>query len=161
MSNIFKYINNSFDVNSSIYKNKINVLKKISSNKIKSISKKDNIIWLNSKIKDVFSQNISTKIVTCTQDHNIKLIKRILNKGKDKKVIFILNKTIKQIWKVYLNDDRYNEYIGFKTLKDDLNKLRKHGETEEYITSFRKVANNFEEIFNHINSRNKKNLKKK
>ena len=161
MSNIFKYINNSFDVNSSIYKNKINVLKKISSNKIKSISKKDNIIWLNSKIKDVFSQNISTKIVTCTQDHNIKLIKRILNKGKYTKVIFILNKTIKQIWKVYLNEDRYNEYIGFKTLKDDLNKLRKHGETEEYITSFRKVANNFEEIFNHINSRNKKNLKKK
>ena len=159
MSNIFKYINNSFDVNNPVYKTKIKVLKKISSYKIKSISKKDNIIWLNSKIKDVFSQNISTKIVTCTQDHNIKLIKRILNKYT--KVIFILNKTIKQIWKVYLNDDKYNEYIGFKTLKDDLNKLRKHGETEEYITSFRKVANNFEEIFNHINSRNKKKLKKK
>lgn len=160
MSNIFKYINNSFDVNNPAYKTKIKVLKKISSYKIKSISKKDNIKWLNSKIKDVFSQDISTKIVTCAQDHNIKLIKRIINKGKDEKVIYILNNTIRNLWKVYLNDDKNNEFSGFETLKDDINKLRKLGETEEYISNYVKVAQNFEEIFNRINPREKRNLKK-
>lgn len=160
MSHIFKYINNSFDVNNPVYKTKIKVLKKLSSYKIKSISKKDNINWLNSKIKDVFSQDISTKIVTCSQDHNIKLIKRIINKGKDEKVIYILNNTIKNLWKVYLNDDKNKEFRGFETIKDDINKLRKQGETEEYISNFVKVAHNFEKIFNHINPREKRKLKK-
>lgn len=161
MRNIFKYVNNSFNVNNPIYKTKINVLKKISSHKIKSISKKDNIKWLDSKIKDVFSQDLTTKIVTCKIDYNIKLIKGIINKGKDKKIIYILNKTVRNFWEVYINNDKYNEFDGFQTIKDDIISLRKLGETEEYINLFIEVAHNFEDIFKKITPRKERKQKTK
>jgi len=69
MNNIFKYINSSFKENQNKpYAKKI--LRKISSKFIKSISKKDNIKWLNSKLSVVFSQNISNKIVRYESNHN-------------------------------------------------------------------------------------------
>ena len=38
------------------------MLKRLSSNNVKLMSKKDNMIWLNSSIKYIFSQKISSKI---------------------------------------------------------------------------------------------------
>ena len=156
MKNIYNYINNSFNINNidnHVYK-KINILKKISSFNTKSISKKDNIAWFNSKIKDIFSQKLTTKIVSFDSDYNKKLIKKIYTERKEKKVIYILDKTIKEIWLAYINDDKKNDFVGFETIKHDINKLREMGETENYIKLFVRIANNFENIFNNINPRN-------
>ena len=156
MKNIYTYINNSFNINNvdnNIYK-KINILKKISSFNTKSSSKKDNIAWLNSKIKDIFSENLTSKIVSFDSDYNKKLINKIYLEGKEKKVIYILDKTIKEIWIAYINDDKNNDFMGFETIKHDIKKLRAMGETEYYIRLYVKMANNFENIFNSINPRN-------
>ena len=162
INNIFNYVNNSFNINNNhCDKPKIRVLKKISSNKTKSISKEDNLLWFNSKIKDIFSQNLSTKIVTSDLDFNIKYIEKIFEEKKEKKVIDILLKTVKDMWIVYINDDKNNEFIGFDTLKQDIKKLRESGETEEYIKHFIYIANNYEDIFNNIIPRRKRSHKKK
>ena len=90
MNNIYKYINYSFEENQNkLHKKKI--LQKISSKYIKSISKEDNIKWLNSKLSVVFSQNISTKIVRYKSNHNENIINSVLKKGTDINAIFILN----------------------------------------------------------------------
>ena len=103
-----------------------------------------------------FLKKLTSKIVTCDIDYNIKLIKKIINKGKDKKVILILNKTIRQFLEVYINNDIKSEFLGFETIKHDINILRNKGETEKYIKLFINVANNFENIFNKIISRKRK-----
>ena len=153
MKNIYNFINNSFNVNNNNYK-KINILKKISSFNTKSSSKKDNITWFNSKIKDIFSARLTTKIVSFDSDYNKKLINKIYQEGKEKKVIYILDKTIKELWIAYINDDKNKDFIGFETIKYDIKKLREMGENESYIKHYINIANNFEIIFNNINPRN-------
>ena len=156
--NIFNYINKSFN---SYKKNKeLMGLKKISSVQTKLISKKENLLWLNSQIKDIFSQNLTTKIVSFDKDYNIKLIDKLCKEGKEEKVINILNKTIKDLWRAYINDDANQNFRGFEILKNDIDKLKKIGESEKYIELYVNVAKKFEDIFNEINPRNIK-LKQK
>ena len=63
IQNIFNYINISFNCNrnykNNINKKPINVIQKINSRETKTISKSDNIKWLNSKISDIFSQKVT------------------------------------------------------------------------------------------------------
>ena len=63
------------------------------------------------------------------KDYNKKLIDLIYQQNKEIDVIKILNKTIREMWLVYINDDVDKSYNGFSTLKDDLDKLRERGET--------------------------------
>ena len=154
MRNIYNYINDSFIMNTNKDKNnKIIFLQRISSFNSKSISKKDNIRWLNSKIKDVYSEHLK-KFICFDLDHNKKLINKVIQEGKEKKIIYILNKTINEMWFAYINDDKTNEFKGFETIKHDIKKLRKIGETEAYIDLYIKIANDFENIFNEITPRN-------
>ena len=153
MRNIYNYINDSFIMNTNKDKNnKIIFLQRISSFNSKSISKKDNIRWLNSKIKDVFSEHLK-KFICFDLDHNKKLINKVIQEGKEKNTINILNKTIKEMWFAYINDDKNNDFKGFETIKHDIKKLRKIGETEAYIDLYIKIANDFENIFNEITPR--------
>ena len=153
MRNIYNYINYSFIVNANKDENnRINVLQRISSFNSKSISKQDNVKWFNSKIKDVFSENLK-KFICFDLDYNKKLINKVIQEGKEKKTIYILNRTIKEMWLAYINDDKNSDFIGFETIKQDINKLRILGESETYINLYIKVANNFENIFNVINPR--------
>ena len=66
LKNIFNFVNSCFLINKCKNKRKniINVIKKLSSFDIKSISKEDNLKWLDSPLKIIFSQNITTKIIT-------------------------------------------------------------------------------------------------
>ena len=159
MNNIYKYINSSFKENQNKpYKKKI--LQKISSKFTKSISKEDNIKWLNSKLSTVFSQNLSTKIVRYKSNHNEKVINSVLEKGTDANAIFILNHTIKDMWIIYINDDINHNYTGFLTLKDDIKEFEKSNQPPKYIEKYKKVAIEFEEIFNKIKERKRKGINK-
>ena len=155
MNNIYKYINSSFKENQN-KSHKKKIIQKISSKFIKSISKEDNLKWLNSKLSVVFSQNLSTKIIRYNSNHNEKVINSVLEKGTDKNAIFILNHTIKDMWIVYINDDINHNYTGFLTLKDDIKEFEKSNQPLEYIEKYKKVAIEFEEIFNKIKGRKRK-----
>ncbi len=160
MNSLYDYINRSFIINTNRQTQKIKIIKKLSSKDIKSIKKEDNIKWFNSQIKNVFSQNISTKIAHYDLDYNSKLINKIYLKGQEKRVINILDKTIKEMWLVYVNDDEENNFKGFHTLKDEIKEFRKKGQEEAYIEKYIKIAKNFEEIFVNIKSRNNKKKSK-
>ena len=154
MNNIYDFINSSFKINEKFEKHKqIKFIKKLSSYEIKLISKKDNIKWLNSSLKTVFSQKISTKISTFHSDYNEKLIKEIYEDKKETKVINILDKTIREMWLIYINDINDEFFSGFAKLKDDIIKLRNMGETEYYIKLYIDIAHKFEEIFKNITQR--------
>ena len=57
---------------------------------------------------------------------------------------------------IYFNNDPENKYPGFKTLKDDLIRLRELKEDEAYIEMYSLVAISFEEIYEKIIPRKKK-----
>ena len=156
MNNIYDFINSSFKINEKFKKQKqIKFIRKLSSYEIKLISKKDNIKWLNSSIKTVFSQKISTKISSFHSDYNKNLIESIYDDKKETKVINILDKTIREMWLIYISDINDEFFNGFAKLKDDINKLRNMGETEYYIKLYIDIAHKFEEIFKNITQRKK------
>ena len=76
MRNIYNYINSCFQINQKPNNDKnINLIKKLSSNETKLISKIDNINWLNTPIKNIFSKKISPQILTVHSDYNKAFIK--------------------------------------------------------------------------------------
>ena len=98
---IINYVNSLFLINEK-RKKKLKILRKLSSLKIKQISKTDNIDWLNSKVKNILSQNVSSKLTGCTRDFNVKIIKRIYEKNEEKKIIEILEKQLGKCGKYIL-----------------------------------------------------------
>ena len=148
MKNIYDYINSSFNINNRNKNSKnINMIKKIRSDNIKVISKNENIAWLNSTIKNIFSQKVSSKISTVHSDYNKKLIHKIYEEKKETKVINILDKTIREMWLIYINNND-ESYPGFTKLKDDIIKLKDLGENEYYINLYIQIAQKFEDIYN-------------
>ena len=161
--NIYNYINISFKCNIENNDKKIiNMIQKISSCDTKSISKSDNMKWFHSKIKTILSQKISSKIVSHDSNYNDRLIQNIYKNNSEKKVIKILEKTIREMWIIYINDDKEKEFPGFNTLKDDINKFKEMNEPDEYIQQYIFISKNFENIFNKIRPRIKRimNMKK-
>ena len=157
ITHIFNYINSLFNINNyGKSKKQINVIKKVDSIYIKTISKEENIEWLNSKLNFIFSKTISSKLSNFDINYNKKLIQRIYSKNEEKKVINILDKTVREMLYIYSKDDPEKKYPGFKTLKDDLIRLRELKEEEAYIEMYSLIATNFEEIFETIKPRKKK-----
>ena len=157
ITHIFNYINSLFNINNyGKSKKQINVIKKLDTIYIKTISKEENIEWLNSKLNFIFSKTISSALSNFDINYNKKLIQRIYSKNEEKKVINILDKTIREMLSIYFNNDPENKYPGFKTLKDDLIRLRELKEDEAYIEMYTLVATSFEEIYEKIIPRKKK-----
>ena len=164
IQNIYNYLNISFKRNQdNINNNKriINIIQKINSKITKSISKSDNIKWLNTKISEVFSYNVSSKYVFYESNYNKKLIERILDKKEEVKVIEVLEKTVREMWIIYKNDDVNNEFPGLNTIKDDIEKFREMKESEDYIELYCYACNKFEDIFVNIKPKIKLNKKNK
>ena len=152
MKSIYEYINSLFLFNKN-GKNQKRTLKKLCSLDTKSISKRDNIKWLNSTIRNVFSKNITSRLSKYNKDYNKKLIGLIYEQNIELDVISLLNKTIREMWLVYINDDSDKSYNGFSTLKDDITQLKEMGEPESYIKHYISIATRFEDIFDEIISR--------
>ena len=158
VQNLFNYINLSFNSNQDNIKNKqkpINIIQKINSSETKSISKDSNLKWLNSKIRDIFSQKISSKFVSYEPTHNYKIIQKLYEKKEEQTVLKVMDKTIRQMWIIYVNNDKNNEFPGFNTIENDINKFRNIGESEEYIELYISISQNFEMIFNKMKSKKK------
>ena len=156
-NNLLNYVNSLFKINNyGKSKTPINIIKKTSAIFVKSINKEDNLRWLDTQLKSIFSQKLSTKLSNFDMDYNKKLIERIFEKNEEKNVIKILEKTIKDMLLVYINSDQKNEYPGFKTLKDDIQKLKDLGESEAYIEMYVLVSTSFENIFRNIMGRRKR-----
>ena len=160
VQNIFNYLNICFSCNSNHNKKPINILQKICACDTKSISKNDNLKWLNSKIRDIFSQKISSKFVCYESNYNNQLIKKLFERKEEKRVLEILEKTVKEMWIAYINDDKNNDFLGFNTIKYDIFKFRQLNEPDEYIQLYIYICMNFENILNKIKPR-KKNQNKK
>ena len=122
---------------------------------INQIQKSDNKLestklFLNKKLSEIFSVDISSKYTSFLPDHNKILISRLLNEEdieKREKFQKIFNLTFADCIQLFLgNNNKYIEFEGFPVLdeiKDELN------EDNEYLEKIKNFLLNFEDIIKH------------
>ena len=120
--------------------------------------------WFESKIFEIFSENISNRYSSYKPDLNKRKIERLMKLNEAANVINILNTNIETIFDKYVNNEKID---GFKTLKDDIDELKKDMEKtnqeniKEYLNKYEYIAKNMKNIFIKKNTRNYKVQKKK
>ena len=116
-------------------------------------------LFLNKKLSEIFSVDISSKYTSFLPHHNKILISRLLNEEdieKREKFQKIFNLTFADCIQLFLgNNNKYIEFEGFPVLdeiKDELN------EDNEYLEKIKNFLLNFEDIIKHKKPR-KRNKK--
>lgn len=122
-------------------------LKKINGDIIKNCKKDYNINLLENTLRNILSNPLSNKFKNVELNYNKKAIDLIYEKNETE-LIKILDKKFKEIIKIYVDDTKEVElFEGFIRIKDDKKKFLIEGNDQEYVNSYEKIANNFEEIF--------------
>ena len=122
------------------------LLQKIEPKFSKAYTKEENQNFLNKKMKDIFSMNVSKKCSRFSEDYNLHQINKLYKEEPDaKEVIKIMNSTVKDLYLEYINENK--KIKGFN-LDEDVKKIEeKYKESDEkYAENFRKVANELIEI---------------
>ena len=140
------------------------LVKKINPQVSRKIRKEYNLKWFESKIFEIFSENISKRYSAYIPDLNKKKISRLMKLNEATNVIDLLNTNIEVLFNKYINNKKID---GFKTLKDDIDELKKDMEKtnqeniNEYLNKYEYIAKNMKNIFIKKNTRNYKVQKKK
>ena len=109
---------------------------------------------MNKKLKEIFSQDISSRFCNYPLDHNKKVINSLINKNDYFKNLFSL--TFKDCLTFFRGDKKdFKELEGLKDLESVKQHLMKEN-GEEYANHFVYYIKNYENI---INKRSKKFLK--
>ena len=137
-------------------------LKKLNQSQIKNSNIEYNRLFFEKSLKDIFSDDITTKWKTEGRDHNKKLIEKLLNEeNKEKKIIFekILNYKFIDIVK-YLRGERegLDQLKGLDFDKYMWNKIKKD---ENYLIIFKNNMENIEKLIQNKKPRIKKKYKNK
>ena len=156
------YINNEYKnfLRNNEHTTKVNnLLQRINPKVSRKIQRDENLKWLNSKLYEVFSENVSEKCSLYEFDYNKKQIEKLYKENKATNVINILNKSVKYMFDAFIQN---LNIPGFNTLNDDINeleaKMKKENEDDikKCLYKYRTTAQNLESIFIHKNSRNNK-----
>lgn len=134
--------NNEWKVNTT------SILFKIDQNIIKNINREDSLNLLKLPLKEIYSNNISSKIKQKFENSNKKLIDEIYLNNQKKKSINILNMTLGQCMKHLSKKEYYPELQGLENEYEKIIKeLKEKKETDEYIELFKYLLGSFEEIY--------------
>ena len=153
------YINKEYEIYLNKHKVKkiVKLIKRIPPNISTRIKKENNLKWFDSKLKDIFSDKISSKYSKYPDDYNKNQIEQIYKENEAKNVISILDKKFRDMYNIYSKDIKLE---GFLTLENDLKKEReimekRHEEgIDNYLEKYQNVAQNLEKIFLGKKSRN-------
>lgn len=118
-----------------------------------------NKAFLNKKIGDILSDNISKKYTIHNEDHNKSLVNYLINeKDINKKLIFnnLFNLTFLQCLKHYSGEEPIMELEGAKCFNEDKNTIE---DDDDYILNLENYIKNYEEKIMKKNSRNSKKKK--
>lgn len=144
----FNYLNYSYQI--SIDDKKKTLLYKIDPEETKKTNRAASIKWFNKKLRDIFSCKLSKKCSKNEKFYNKNEIEKIFSEGKNKEMMEKLEKTVRNMYNSYINDERIE---GFKTLKDDIEELKqkmKANDEEElidiYIKEYNQIALKLEEF---------------
>ena len=123
-------------------------LVKIKQEIIIKINVEYNLKLLDSKLANIFSNDVSQKVKSFGLDKNKKLIKEIFAQNKLVKTIQILDMTLYQCLEHLRGTKYYKELAGLeKEFNFIINDLKNKGENENYISEFIHLINTFKEFY--------------
>ena len=160
IENVLKFINNKIfeayegNIDNGLLKKK---LMKLNQSQKTNSDVKFNQAFIYKNLKEILSQNITTKITVYAQDHNKKVIEKILTEKKEK-FEKIFNITFIECVEHFIGDKKIEELEGlvlFNELKEALIK-KNEKDGESYYENLGFFFKNFENIINRSKSRKKK-----
>ena len=124
-------------------------LLKINQKIVKDINVVTNQRLLNTKLIDLFSDDISTKMVNYGPDYNRKVIAQLKeNEENQTKVLSILDKTFLECLEHFRGSKYYEELAGLEKEYDNvINALKEDGETEDYLKVFKDFVGRFDAYY--------------
>ena len=137
-------------------------------NKVKSTAKDDKL-FLHKTLKEIFSDNISSRLYNYSENHNKVIIESLINDEDEEKRIYfnnLFNITFLEYLNYFMSSETCNlnnnsilyGFKDFSFIKDSL--IQNNG--EYYVNTLIEYLKNFKEIINKKRSRNsKKKLKEK
>ena len=137
-------------------------------NKVKSTAKDDKL-FLHKTLKEIFSDNISSRLYNYSENHNKVIIESLINDEDEEKRIYfnnLFNITFLEYLNYFISSETCNLnnnsiLYGFKDFSSIKDSLIQNND-EDYVNALIEYLKNFEEIINKKRSRNsKKKLKEK
>ena len=124
---------------------------------------RENLTLLDSKLRDIFSENVSTKAKNFSKEYqlgyNKNFIEKIKNDEKKKKTNDILDMTFFQCLEHFRGTNKYEALNGLE--KEYEKVIEELSDDEEYLKSFKCQLNHFEDSYKNKRARNRNSNKKK
>ena len=120
IKSIIKYINKLYYLLQKNRKSKI-LIYKIIPDFCNAPKKEDNNKYLSMTLRELFSSDLGRKFKNINKDYNRNNIKKLYKKNKPEEIIDLLNKTIKEAYEIYINDE-----IPEFSLYNDLKEIEKN-----------------------------------
>ena len=122
-------------------------LMKLGQKQISNASVKFNQEFLYKKLKNIFSENVTTRITNYSPERNKEVIEELINDQNEKRSNYfkgLFNVTFLECLKYYRGDDIYNEYLqGFKKFSQE-EFIQNEG--KDYTKHFMAYLKNYETI---------------
>lgn len=121
-----------------------------------TISKFENLAWLNMTVKEFLSSDVSRKNKNYEIRHNANEIKKVCDEGEMEEVIKILNMKIKEVFDIYVKGENLEcSGVLLITLETNFNIENAKNEDEiKYIEKVKDVGENFET--NYLNKKTRR-----
>ena len=122
IKSIIKYINQLY-IKYLLQKNKESkiLIYKIIPDFCNASKKEDNNKYLSMTLRELFSSDLGNKFKNINKDYNKNNIEKLYKKNKPEEIIKFLNKTIKEAYEIYINDE-----IPDFSLYNDLKEIEKN-----------------------------------
>ena len=117
--------------------------------------KEENLALLKSTLKEILSNNISTKYRNKDSSHNRKAIKKIIHQN-DEEINNILNIKFGELLEIYNLKKENKLFKDFIKIDVDIEMFKEKGEQDCYIEDYEYISKNLRETISSIHPRRKR-----
>ena len=112
------------------------------------LTKKEEKIFLSKKLNEILSDTVSKRCKNHNKDYNKKNIKKLINNGEPKNLIEFLDKTIEDVYKIYISKEKdkipeFNLENDLTLIEEDINE-----KGENYKIKYKEYALDLISILN-------------
>ena len=123
-----KYINKKYNEFQKLRlkRTKQKFLQKLEKKYTDYLTKKEEKIFLSKKLNEILSDTVSKRCKNHNKDYNKKNIKKLINNGEPKNLIEFLDKTIEDVYRIYISEEKdkipeFNLENDLTLIEEDIN----------------------------------------
>jgi hypothetical protein len=117
--------------------------------------KEDFLALLDTKTKDIFSNEVSKKYLESKKDNN-KIAISIILEQNDETLNYSLNLTFEDMLHIYVSKNRNAIFKDFPYIEQDMEIMKAKGHDDNYVNKYRFYAEHFREKIEEIDGRERR-----